>query len=82
MEPMMNGAHRKDDPETSKEASKLDISYLEARVYELVKFRPSTAEEIAFALDRSLQSITPRIAPLRRKGYIFDSGITRGGLSG
>jgi hypothetical protein len=82
MEPMMHGAHRKDDPETSKEASKLDISYLEARVYELVKFRPSTTEEIAFALDRSLQSITPRIAPLRRKGYIFDSGITRGGLSG
>lgn len=82
MEPMMHGAHRKDDPDTAKEAAKLDVSHLEARVYELLRFKPSTAEEIAFALNRSLQSITPRIAPLRRKGYIFDSGLRRNGASG
>ena len=78
----MHGAHRKDDPETSKEAAALDISELEARVYGLLKFKSLTAEELAFSLNKSLQSITPRIAPLRRKGFIFDSGITRGGLSG
>jgi predicted transcriptional regulator len=82
MEPMMNGAHRKDDPETSKEAAALDISELEARVYGLLKFKPLTAEELAFSLNKSLQSITPRIAPLRRRGFIFDSGIRRRGQSG
>ena len=78
----MHGAHRKDDPETSKEAAALDISELEARVYGLLKFKSLTAEELAFSLNKSLQSITPRIAPLRRKGFIFDSGIRRRGQSG
>lgn len=78
----MHGAHRKDDPDTSKEAAKLDVSKLEARVYELLRFKPLTAEELAFSMNKSLQSITPRIAPLRRKGLIYDSGIRKRGESG
>ena len=78
----MHGAHRKDDPETSKEAAKLDVTELESRVYGLLRFKPSTTEEIAFSLNKALQSITPRIAPLRRKGFIFDSGVRRKGASG
>lgn len=78
----MHGAHRKDDPDTSKEAAQLDVSKLEARVYELLRFKPLTAEELAFSLNKSLQSITPRIAPLRRKGLIYDSGIRKRGESG
>lgn len=60
----------------------MDVSKLEARVYELLRFKPLTAEELAFSLNKSLQSITPRIAPLRRKGLIYDSGIRKRGESG
>ena len=78
----MQGAHRKDDPDTSKEAANQDVSKLEARVYELLRFKPLTTEELAFSLNKSLQSITPRIAPLRRKGMIYDSGQRKRGESG
>ena len=78
----MHGAHRKDDPDTSKEAAQLDVSKLEGRVYELLRFKPLTTEELAFSLNKPLQSITPRIAPLRRKGMIYDTGIRKRGEAG
>ena len=77
----MHGAYRANDPETSKEAAK-DVSRLEGEVYAALKTRPSTTEEIAAIMGRPLQSITPRIAPLRRKGFIFDTGVRRPGRSG
>ena len=82
MEQMMHGAHRKDDPDTSKEAAQLDVSKLEGRVYELLRFKHLTTEELAFSLNKPLQSITPRIAPLRRKGMIYDTGIRKRGEAG
>lgn len=78
----MHGAHRSDDPDTSKEASKLDAGRIEGEVYSVIKTKPSTAEEIASLLARPLQSITPRLAPLRRAGFIFDSGLRKPGSSG
>ena len=78
----MQGAHRKDDPDTSKEASKFDVTRLEGEVFSVIALSPSTSEEVAIQLATPLQSITPRIAPLRRKGFIFDSGLRRNGASG
>lgn len=78
----MHGAYRANDPETSKEAAQFDVTRLEGEVYAILKTRPSTTEEIAAMMGRPLQSITPRIAPLRRKGYIFDTGVRRPGLAG
>ena len=80
MEQMMHGASRTNDPETSRDAAR-DVSRLEGEVYAALR-TPQTAEEVAAALGRPLQSITPRIAPLRRKGFIFDTGIRRPGASG
>lgn len=78
----MRGAHRSDDPETSRDAANIDVTKLEGEVYAALRSRPCTAEEIATLLDRPLQSITPRLAPLRRKGFIYDTGTRRSGRSG
>jgi len=77
----MRGAYRKTDPDTSKEAAP-DVSRLEGEVYAILRMRPSTAEEVAVFLSKPLQSITPRIAPLVRKGFIYDTGERRPGASG
>jgi DNA-binding Lrp family transcriptional regulator len=79
----MSGLARNTDPDTSHEAAKLNTSTLESRVLEAINANgPMTTEEIAQATGIDLQSITPRIAPLRRRGYIFDSGLRRNGASG
>ena len=74
---------RRSDPDTSKEAAeKVDTARLEQMVYETIKKRPSTSEEVANVLNIPLQSITPRFAPLKRKGFICDTGEKRPGASG
>lgn len=78
----MHGAYRHTDPETSKEAAKFDVTKLEGEVYAVLRDRPSTAEEIAQALGKALPTITPRFAPLIRKGLIYDTGERRPGASG
>lgn len=78
----MRGANRRDDPDTSKEAARLEVSKLEGMVFDLLRFKPLTTEELAFSLNKPLQSITPRMAPLRRKGMVFDSGLRKTGSSG
>lgn len=77
---------RKTDPDTSKEAAKtVDVRNLEKLVYDAIKAAPDglTAEEIFQALPGiRLNSVTPRIAPLIKKGYIYDTGERRRSSSG
>lgn len=77
---------RKTDPETSKEAAEsVPVKRLEKLVYEAIKASPNgmTADELEQALPGvKLNSITPRIAPLIKKGYIEDSGERRRASSG
>lgn len=77
---------RKTDPNTSKEAAEsVPVQRLEKLVYEAIKAAPNglTAEEIEKSIPGvKLNSITPRIAPLIKKGYIEDSGERRRASSG
>ena len=77
---------RTSDPDTSHEAAlTVDTSHLESLVYEVICKHPNGV--IADDVERELSylrshSITPRFAPLIRKGFIFDTGERRMASSG
>ena len=76
------------DPSTSQEAAKSmkgsRAAALEQQVAAAVAAAENglTAAEIEGATGIKNESLTPRLAPLRRKGVIADSGIKRRGNSG
>lgn len=84
---MERGGYRIMGPSTSKAAAmSVDVPAREAQVIaalERMPGREGTNEEIADELSRMnghqeiTSNISPRIAPLRRKGYIKDTGRTR-----
>jgi DNA-binding transcriptional ArsR family regulator len=77
------GLARKVDPETSKAAAKsVAATDLESLVLATLRSEPLTTHEISRALGIELVSISPRTAPLLRKGLIEDSGLRREGPSG
>jgi hypothetical protein len=79
------GRARHADPDTAKQAAKsITVADLERRVLNLLVRNPSglTTHEIAKALDVELVSISPRMAPLRTKGLVRDSGERRETPSG
>ena len=67
---------RANDPVTSKGKRKVN-KYEEEVLAQLSLIGPSTGKEIAALSNQPLNCITPRFAPLRRKGLIKDSGIKR-----
>ncbi len=77
---------RTDDPDTSHAAANsVDTSELESMVYEVISKYPDGC--IADDVERELahlrsHSITPRFAPLMRKGFIVDTGERRMASSG
>lgn len=77
---------RNTDPDTSHQAALVvDTSKLEALVYEVIAKYPNGC--IADDVERELaylrsHSITPRFAPLIRKGFIYDTGERRRAASG
>jgi hypothetical protein len=77
---------RTNDPDTSHAAANsVDTSQLESMVYEVISKYPDGC--IADDVERELahlrsHSITPRFAPLMRKGFIFDTGERRMASSG
>jgi predicted transcriptional regulator len=88
-ESFQNGeAHaRVSDPSTSHAAanSMRGQSATELELLVLNKLRrmgDATSEEVADSIGISLQSISPRFAPLARKGLIEKTGETREGSSG
>ena len=80
------GAYRYDDPDTSYEAAhSVKATELEAKVRDAI-FKQgdygATGWEVAAVLKMSINTVSPRFAPLRRKGFIYDSGERRPGPSG
>ena len=77
---------RRTDPDTSQEAAeKIDAAHMERMVYEVICMYPNgcTLDQIVKHFPtRGQQSISPRLAPLMRKGYICDSGERRMGGAG
>jgi len=76
---------RRSDPDTSKEAAeKVDTARLEQMVYEVICKYPEgcTGDDIMKHFpNHGVQTISPRYAPLIRKGFIYDTGERRmGGL--
>lgn len=78
--------YRCHDPSTSREAAlSVNALHLEGLVYEWLSsqgLRGGTSEEIGRALGLPRDTISPRIAPLRRKGLVYDSSSRRQGHSG
>lgn len=63
---------RHSDPATSKAAAKrVKGVTLESLVLKALEFRNMTGKEIAVHTGVPLNSVTPRLAPLRRKGLIY-----------
>ena len=77
---------RTEDPDTSHDAAEsLDSAAMERLVYETIARFPNgcIADEIERALPHvRSHSITPRFAPLLRKGFIIDTGERRLASSG
>ena len=77
---------RATDPITSIEAAQqVDSTKLESMVYEVIAKHPNgcTSDEImAHFPNHGIQTITPRFAPLIRKGLVEDTGEKRKGKSG
>ena len=68
---------RKNDPATSKGKPRVN-KYEQAVLDTLGMYNSAlTGREIASEADMPLNCITPRFAPLRRKGLIKDSGVRR-----
>lgn len=75
-------AYRANDPATSKgkrKVNKYEQAVLDTLVMDSKLSSPTgfTGKDIAAFTEMSLNCITPRFAPLRRKGLIKDSGIKR-----
>mgnify|MGYP005851192659 CR=1 FL=1 len=77
---------RRTDIETSHAAAKsLDTTKYEKEVYlQIVKYgkQGCTASDLIRDMSKAENSVSPRIAPLIRKGFIFDTGQTRLGSAG
>jgi predicted transcriptional regulator len=74
------GRSRKRDPDTAKAAARsVQVADLERRVLNLLVRTPSglTTHEMSKTLGVELVSISPRMAPLRTKNLVRDSGERR-----
>ena len=77
------GLARNSDPDTSKDAAKLNTTFLQQQVlFCLLKNGSCTAEEVSELVGISQQSITPRFRGLVEKGLIMDTGERRKNRSG
>jgi hypothetical protein len=70
------GSHRRADPDTSKKAARsVDVNHLQNMcLIALRTWGNLTTEEISVRLNVPPVSVSPRMAPLVRKGNVRDSG--------
>ena len=77
---------RTKDPDTSHEAAeKIDSAKLERLVFEVIARNPNgmtSDDAMRHFPDHGVQTISPRFAPLIRKGLIEDTGERRKAASG
>jgi hypothetical protein len=80
------GLARNTDPDTSHDAAEsIDTTALEQIVYEVIKQFPNgcIGDDVVKMLPQfGIQTISPRYAPLIRKGWIVDTGEKRQARSG
>jgi predicted ArsR family transcriptional regulator len=78
------GAWRRDDPPTSVAAAlSIDVTPLEDKVEQAVRrLGGATSEEVAQLLGIERVTVSPRFAPLERKGRLIASEKRRVGKSG
>jgi hypothetical protein len=80
------GGARNSDPDTSYAAAQsVDATELERIVYNVIKSFPNgcTSDEVMKSLYHyGVQTVSPRYAPLLRKGFIVDTGERRMARSG
>ena len=80
-------ASRNSDPDTSAAAASSirgeKANALESKVLDMVKAHPDglTGQEVTDLLGLDRVTTSPRFAPLKRKGLIYDSGERRSGPS-
>lgn len=82
---MTRALYRSTDPETSEiAANSVSVAWLEHVVLDRLRRYPNglTTHELGTYLGIYLVSVSPRMAPLRSKGLICDSGKRRAGSSG
>lgn len=78
-------ASRRAGPDTSKAAAKsVSVADLEQRVLDALGRHQDglTTHQLAEYLNIPLVSVSPRMAPLRNKGFVVDSGKRHAGDSG
>ena len=87
--PLFDQAHaRKTDPVTSHEAAEAitpSLNKIEQGIYDaLCSFLPkgATSDEIVEASGIQYRTVTPRLKPMCRKGFVVDSGEHKRGDSG
>ena len=87
--PLFNRAHaRKTDPVTSHEAAEAItplLNKVEQGIYDaLCSFLPkgATSDEISEASGIIYRTVTPRLKPMCKKGFVVDSGEHKRGESG
>jgi hypothetical protein len=77
---------RKENPDTSKDAAeRVDSTKLEQLVYEVIAKYPNgcIADDVMTHFpNHGIQTISPRYAPLIRKGFIEDTGERRKSSTG
>lgn len=76
------GQARATDPDTSRAAAKVPRTSLRERMKQIMRINPTvgyTGHQFAAALNSPLNSVTPRLAELRKAGVIYDSGERAGG---
>jgi hypothetical protein len=80
------GMARNTDPETSHDAAEsIDTTALEQIVYEVIKQFPNGCigdDVVKMLPEFGIQTISPRYAPLIRKGWVVDTGEKRQARSG
>lgn len=83
---LVPGGARRTDPETSHEAAdSIDTTELERIVYDTIKMFPNgcIGDDVVKMLPQfGIQTISPRYAPLIRKGWVVDTGEKRKARSG
>jgi hypothetical protein len=77
---------RTTDPSTSREAAVgLCTAHLEGLVYDWIRaqgFNGATSEEVSVSLGLPRVTVSPRLAPLKRKGFVCSTNRRRLGASG
>jgi len=78
------GMARVTDPDTSKEAAAtVNSAALEALVVDTLRFHPDASiQDVVEITGERYRSISPRFAPLRRKGFIYVSGKKKAAQTG